>query len=319
MVDLSFFLSPPTDLSLPILLIVAAVLGILHGATPDEHTWPITFSYSIGSYSSRGGMKAGFVFSAGFTVQRAILTMLGFAGLAAIYQQYNLDGIVYVCVGIAMFAAGWYLLRGSDLHVPFDRAMERAFGRFLGNHTHHSTVAERKPLPESEVRQTSLRMALVHGFIAGWGVGGFAAILVFALAPQAPNIGWAALIGAMFGLGTMLMQIVTGALFARLARLKRLSESQVQRIGRRTAARTLYLGGLAFILIGAVIAVLPSLESFAIATGNPVPNLNSIGIAFLLIVTVVGVIGGTSLWRAYREAKDGGSAARPPTQDPGSS
>jgi len=41
---------------------------MLHGITPDEHTWPITFSYAVGEYSTRGGMKAGFLFSLGFTI-----------------------------------------------------------------------------------------------------------------------------------------------------------------------------------------------------------------------------------------------------------
>ncbi len=41
-------------------LITVFLMGMVHGITPDEHTWAITFSYSIGSYSTRGGMRAGF-------------------------------------------------------------------------------------------------------------------------------------------------------------------------------------------------------------------------------------------------------------------
>lgn len=76
-------LNPPAGLTLLTILSVAFILGLLHGATPDEHTWPITFSYAVGSYSTKRGMKAGFVFSLGFMVQRALLTTLGFLGLAA--------------------------------------------------------------------------------------------------------------------------------------------------------------------------------------------------------------------------------------------
>jgi hypothetical protein len=246
-------------------------------------------------------MKAGFVFSSGFTLQRSIPTALGFLGLATMYTVYNLDGPVYIAVGVPMFVAGWYLLRGSDIHLPLDRAMERLFGRFFQGHSHDTYVAERSPLPESEVKPVPLRMAIVHGFVAGWGVGGFAVIIVFVLAPQMPNVGWAALVGTMFGLGTMVKQIITGALFARLARLKKLTLAQVQRIGRRTAARTLYIGGLAFAGIGALVAATPSIESYAISTGNPIPNLDSLGLAFVLIVSVVGIIGGYSLWKGYQE------------------
>jgi hypothetical protein len=50
------------------------LFGLLHGILPDEHTWPITFNYAIGSTSGREGMKAGFYFSAAFTGQRACLS-----------------------------------------------------------------------------------------------------------------------------------------------------------------------------------------------------------------------------------------------------
>src|SRR5487761_861783 len=143
--------SSPAGLTIPVILAIGFILGLFHGATPDEHTWPITFSYSVGSYSSRGGARAGLVFSTGFTIQRSILTALGFLGLAAVYAAYNLDGYVYVAVGFVMFVAGWYLLRGTDIHLPLDQAMERIFGRFFKDHTHH-TYAAGQPLPEeSEV------------------------------------------------------------------------------------------------------------------------------------------------------------------------
>ncbi|MEM1724680.1 MAG: hypothetical protein QXW71_02755, partial [Thermoplasmata archaeon] len=92
---LSFLLSPPHGLLLWEILIISFFLGLLHGITPDEHTWPITFSYAVGSYSTKGGMKAGFLFSLGFTLQRSFLTFLGYIGLATIYLKYNLDGPVY--------------------------------------------------------------------------------------------------------------------------------------------------------------------------------------------------------------------------------
>lgn len=295
MIGLGFFLTPSTGLSVLLILIIAVILGMMHGITPDEHTWPITFSYSIGSYSTRGGMKAGFVFSAGFTLQRAILTTLGFVGLAAIYEKYNLDGYVYMVVGFVMFIVGYYLLKGTDLHLPLDK--------LFGGGIHHSTKAERIPIQEVEnaVKPIPLRMALVHGFVAGWGVGGFATIITFVLAPQMPSIYYAALVGAFFGLGTMLMQIIIGMIFANLMRLKKLTTDQIKYVGRSTAARTLYLGGIAFALIGALIAAFPVLDNIALSTGNPIPNLNSIGVATVLVILVVGVIGFGNLYKGYRE------------------
>ncbi|MDE2274517.1 MAG: hypothetical protein KGL00_10010, partial [Gammaproteobacteria bacterium] len=55
--------NPVVGLGPGIALLTAFFLGLIHGITPDEHTWPITFSYSVGSYSSRGGMRAGLLFS----------------------------------------------------------------------------------------------------------------------------------------------------------------------------------------------------------------------------------------------------------------
>ncbi|MDG6989836.1 MAG: hypothetical protein JRM99_00230, partial [Nitrososphaerota archaeon] len=244
MFDLNSILHPGSGLAIPVVLGIAAILGMLHGLTPDEHTWPITFSYSVGSYSSRGGMKAGFMFSSGFTVQRTILAALGFAGLATVYETYNLDGYVYVLVGIGMLLAGYYLLKGTDIHVPLDRV--------LGGREHHSSKAERVPMHESEdsAKAVPLKMATVHGFIAGWGVGAYASIIVFILAPQMPNIFYAALVGTSFGVGTTLMQIIIGSVFANIMRVKKLSLNQIKYVGRSAAARTLYLGGLAFAAIG---------------------------------------------------------------------
>ena len=304
LLDLLF--SPPTGLTLAEILALAAILGLLHGITPDEHTWPITFSYAIGSYSTRGGMRSGFVFSAGFTSQRAILTTLGYLGLATFLLADHLEGLIYVVVGIVMFLAGSYILRGRYLHLPIDR--------LLGGRAHHSVRAERQPGDEDRPRPVAPRMALVHGFIAGWGIGGYAAILVFVLAPSVGSILLAPLVGVAFGLGTMAMQVILGGVFANLIRRGRMTADQVRFIGQKTAGRTLYFGGGAFVAIGAALAAFPALESAGIATGSPIPNLDFIGVAFVLIVLVVGVIGGGSLVTAYRESRRFGRAA--PTEPP---
>ena len=298
MFDFSSVLHPSSGLTVPVVLGIALILGMLHGLTPDEHTWPITFSYSVGSYSSRGGMKAGFMFSGGFTIQRTILAALGFAGLATIYETYNLDGYVYVFVGIGMFLAGYYLLRGTDVHVPLDR--------LLGGGEHHTTKAERVPMHESDdpIKAVPLRLATAHGFIAGWGFGAYASIIVFILAPQMPSVVYAALVGTAFGIGTMIMQVIIGTLFANIMRVKKLSMDQIKYVGRSAAARTLYLGGFAFSIIGALILSFPIIDNLAVSTGNPIPNLDSIGVASVLVLLTVGVIGFGNLYLGYREIAD---------------
>ena len=289
--DLSFLFSPPEGLTLATILAIAFILGLLHGATPDEHTWPITFSYAVGSYSSKGGMKTGFIFSLGFTLQRAILTTLGFLGLAAFYITYNLNGPVYVIVGVAMFIAGSYVLKGRYIHLPFDCLFCRE---------HHTSRAERIQ-PHETLGNVPPRMALVHGLIAGFGFGAYASIITFILAPQVQSLIYAPLVGVLFGLGTMVMQIIFGAVFARLVGAKKLGEDAVKYIGRSTAGRTLYYGGILFAIIGALIVAFPLLSNLAISTGNSIPNLDSIGVSTILVLGTVGVIGIGSMIRGYRE------------------
>ncbi len=281
---LNYILDPAKGLSLGMVLVISLILGVLHGATPDEHTWPITFSYAVGSYSTKGGVKAGLAFSSGFTVQRAILTTLGFLGLAAIYKEYNLDGPVYVIVGIAMTMAGAYILnKGKYIHLPLDR--------LLHGKKHHTETAERVPLHEAELKKVPLRMAVAHGLIAGWGFGPYAAIITFILAPRLPGLIYAPLPGLFFGIGTTIMQMIFGAIFAGLARIKNISENQVARIGRKTAGRTLYYGGFMFAIIGILIIAFPALDAMAINTGLVIPNLDSFGMATILVLVVVGVFG----------------------------
>jgi ABC-type nickel/cobalt efflux system permease component RcnA len=283
--------SPPEGLTLGTILAISFILGLLHGATPDEHTWPITFSYAVGSFSTRGGMKTGFIFSLGFTLQRALLTTLGFLGLAAFYITYNLNGPVYIIVGIAMFVAGSYVLKGKYIHIPFD---------CLFCKEHHTERAERLQ-PHENLSNVPPRMALVHGLIAGFGFGAYASIITFILAPQVHSLIFAPLVGLVFGLGTMAMQIIFGAVFARLVNARKLGEDAIKYLGRSTAGRTLFYGGILFALIGALIVAFPLLNTLAVSTGNPIPNLDSVGVSTVLVLGTVGVIGIGSMIKGYRE------------------
>ena len=307
MLNLSTILNPPQGLGLSVILLISFVLGLFHGATPDEHTWPITFSYSVGSYSTKGGMKAGFAFSAGFTAQRALLTTLGFLGLAAIYKTYNLDGPIYVVVGLVMFVAGSYILEGRYLHLPFD-SLVHGLVHGWKNHPilswgHHTSAAERIPPHGGHLHGVSMRMATVHGLIAGFGFGAYATIITFVLSPQVPALIYAPLPGLFFGLGTMVMQIIFGAAFSHFAKVKQLTEKDLCYLGRFTAGRTLYYGGLLFAAIGLFVAFFPAIDDLAISTGNPIPNLDAVGVATGLVLAVVGIVGVGSLIKGMGELK----------------
>nr|WP_252901441.1 hypothetical protein [Vulcanisaeta sp. JCM 14467] len=209
-------------------------------------------------------------------------------------MKYNLDGPVYFVVGLVMAIAGSYILRGKYIHIPIDV--------LLGGHQHHTNEAKRIPLHEAHPREVPIKMTIVHGLIAGFGFGAYASIITFVLAPEMPSIWYAPLPGLMFGIGTMIMQVILGAVFGGLLRAKKFTEEEVKYVGRKTAGITLYYGGLVFALVGLLIIFLPQIDAWAISTGIPIPNLDAIDIGFLLVISVVGIIGLYGIIKSYKEA-----------------
>lgn len=274
----------PGHLSLTIGLITALVLGMVHGITPDEHTWPITFSYSIGSYSTKGGMRAGLIFSAGFTLQRMIASELAFLALAGFLMHDAAESIVYIIVGFVMAISGYYILhRGRAIHlIPW---LEK-----LLPHTDDT-----KPVP--------LKLAFLHGVIAGWGTGAFATIIYTVISPTMPSA-WVGFIpGLLFGVGTLLMQVLIGAAFGWWMQRRNLSASSKAFIGRFVSGNTLLYGGVLFMFAGLLGLVVPSVSNWSVTTGIKVHNLDSINFGLVLVVLVVAGVGGISMWIAVRKAR----------------
>lgn len=265
-------------------LITVFLMGIVHGITPDEHTWPITFSYSIGSYSTRGGMRAGLFFSLAFTLQRAIASELAYFALAKILMRQGAEQIVYVIVGLVMLLSGYFILyRHRTLHLfPW---LERL-----------------TPALPTDKEAVPVKLALIHGFIAGWGTGAFATIIYTTISPKMPSPWIAFLPGLFYGLGTLLMQMMIGAVFGRWIESRRLGEKAKAFIGRFVAGNTLFIGGILFSFAGIIELIIPKLANWSIPTGLHVYNLNSINMALLLIIFVVGGTGGYSIFRAMRIA-----------------
>lgn len=286
--------NPGAGMPIGWIVLTAFLLGIVHGITPDEHTWPITFSYAIGSYSTRRGLVSGFIFSAAFTLQRMIGCVLAYLALARWLQSPRVDAVVYVLVGVAMALAGAYILRlGRVFHLHF--LPERLSAPEECHDCEGAIEALHAP------RAVTPSMAAVHGFVAGWGFGAFATILYTTLAPSMPNVAVSWLPGLAFGLGTMVMQVAAGALFGWWMRRRRLPEQVIAEVARRVAGRTLFGGGLAFIVAGIFSLVAPALANWQVATPWQVHNLDHLGLGFLLVVIVVLGIGGTSIVQALRQ------------------
>lgn len=221
------------------------VFGLLHGVLPDEHTWPITFSYAIGGATGRAGMKAGFYFSAAFTVQRMALSELAYLALAPFLLSPAVNGVVYAVVGVVMSAAGAVLIRRNrylHLHlIHYPQAVEESIER-----TAHALMEPRA------AEAPPARWTIVHGLIAGFGFGGFSLFINTVAAPAMPGPWLGFVPGLLFGLGTMTTLVIISALLgASLRRARSLSETDIKRLGAQTGGRTLFFGGILFTLAGA--------------------------------------------------------------------
>ncbi|HVA39745.1 MAG TPA: hypothetical protein VNF49_03720 [Candidatus Binataceae bacterium] len=228
------------------------LFGLMHGILPDEHTWPITFSYAIGGGSGAQGMRAGIYFSAAFTVQRMLISELSYLALAPILRSAAVNAAVYVVVGVAMSLAGWLLLRRQryvHLHL-------------LGHH--HETPREMDTSTAILTRRHAgcapgaglpLRWTLIHGFIAGFGFGGFALFVNAVAAPAMPSAWLGFVPGLLYGAGTIVTHAAVSTAFALGLRFAGgLDEAGAQRLGARVGATTLFFGGFLFAAGGIAMA-----------------------------------------------------------------
>ncbi len=261
-----------------IALLYSFLFGLLHGILPDEHTWPITFSYAIGGASGREGMKAGLYFSAAFTLQRAIVSELAYLALAPFLRDPAINGIVYIVVGLAMSVAGAIVLRKNRyLHIHLlghchkeDCEIEQTSQIFTKRHED----------PSGRVVTPPVQWTVIHGFIAGFGFGSFSLFVNTVAAPAMKSPWTGFLPGLVFGLGTMIMLMIVGALFgASLRWLHALTEQEVRRIGSQTGGRTLFFGGILFGAAG--IAAVTGLDHHL-----PLSSEYAIIVLFMIIVAI---------------------------------
>ena len=224
--------------------------GLLHGILPDEHTWPITFSYAIQGASGKKGIKAGLYFSLAFALQRALGSELAYLFLASWLSNSRVNPIVNIVVGGVMVWAGVQMRkRGSYIHL-----------HLLGHHHENSEHLESEgsilthhhresPTDINTQNQFPRRWAMIHGFIAGFGVGPFALFIYTVASPQMPSALFGFLPGLLFGLGTMLMLALLGGMFgSALKTTGKFSAAEIKAIGMLTGSLTLLGGGIVFIL-----------------------------------------------------------------------
>ena len=224
-------------------------LGMLHGIIPDENTWPITFSYSVGAATGRGGMKAGAFFSLAFTTQRAIMSQLVYFAVALFLVSFDrINGPVYFVVGLAMAIAGYLVLKNRVPHVhPFMKFSQED----LAKHVHereYDIRGDEMPVP--------IHWTIIHGFISGFGVdtGIFSTFIYLVTLPALARtglweLGW--LPGTLFGIGTFVVLMLIGLIFGSALQMgQRFGAQRMKAFGRLVGARVLLFGGILFMMLG---------------------------------------------------------------------
>jgi hypothetical protein len=256
-------------------------LGMLHGVVPDEHTWPITFSYSVGAATGRGGILSGTYFATAFTVQRAVMSQLVYFAIAPfLITDQSLNGPVYLAVGIAMAAAGYLILRSRLPHwhpLMWISRRDRA--------KHEGDIKASGAVP--------IHWAMIHGFIAGFGVdvGLFTSFVYLVAVPAIPVAAFGFLPGAAFGIGTLVVLLVIGLLFGgSLQVAKRWGTERVEVFGSRVGAKSLLYGGILFAVAGVL---------FIFGLDNFIPfDLGNVLIFAFMIVIIIPVM--IQTWREVK-------------------
>jgi hypothetical protein len=186
-------------------------------------------------------MLSGMFFASAFTLQRAIMAQLVYFALAS-YLAFDegLNALVYVAVGIAMSLAGYLILSGK---LPSWHPL----ARFLRTHarTHYDEKGASRRVPT--------HWCVIHGFIAGFGVdtGLFTTFIYLVAVPAMPvaYLGFAP--GAAFGFGTLIVLLAIGSLFGGVLQIaKKWGPERIQTFGTRAGARSLFYGGIIFIIAG---------------------------------------------------------------------
>lgn len=225
---------------------------MLHGVIPDEHTWPITFAYSVGTTTGRGGMLSAAFFALAFTAQRAVMSQLVYSAVAIFFVTSDtLNGPVYTVVGAAMAIAGFLILKEKVPHF-----------HFLIRRSSKGTSAQRSNDGKGPISHSPggpavpAHWAMIHGFISGFGVDtGIMTTFVYLTtmpvlaAAGLWEIGW--LPGALFGMGTFTVLMTIGFFFGQTLQVaKRFGATRIAAFGRLVGARVLLFGGLAFVILG---------------------------------------------------------------------
>ena len=201
-------------------LVSVFILGLVHGLTPCEHTWPIIFSFVISQRKwQRGVLAAVFFISPATLVWGAIAGVSGFLGSIIWKESYEI--CVHLGLGGLMIVFGLYIL--SFLKLPH----LHLGGRCLDN----------------DSRKLSLRQLPLYGLVLGFGPC-VPVLMTYAVAAELHNVLLGIFAGLSFGLGTM---IALSGISAILSKSLELAEGKLKKDLSKICAK---ISGLILIIFG---------------------------------------------------------------------
>ena len=192
-----------------VLLLYSFLYGMLHGLLPDEHTSPLP-SATRWAEAAAAGIAGRLLFSLAFTIQRAMASQIAYFVLKPFFNSEQINPYVYLAVGLAMSAAGAILLHRT--------ALARLTGASTSTDAFISGSRKRSRRPSNDRRGASRS----HQVDLGPRISGRIRIRrVYDLhqrhrAPNMPRAWMGFLPGLLFGLGTMVVLLVLGALFGAM-------------------------------------------------------------------------------------------------------
>lgn len=166
------------------------ILGLVHGLTPCEHTWPILFAFTIGVRKTMKGILAAVILALSATIPWIIIGGLcGYFGLIIWKESYEI--YVHLVLGMLMIIFGLYILRF-----------------FKMPHLHLGGCCEKKP------KKLSLKQLPIYGLILGFGPC-VPTLMMYTYAANLHNTILGGVSGLLFGLGTMVSLVIIGGILGK--------------------------------------------------------------------------------------------------------
>ncbi len=158
-------------------LLAVFIIGIVHGLKPDIHTWPITIPYAIGQPNIKKALLTTIVFTGALTLIWTVLSAITSSIYSLIVSPETISPYADIFAGMTMMFVGLIFIRKSK-NEKFEKAPD-------------------------------FKYIWIHGIGAAFG-GDFFIVLILVIALSGifinPSMGF--LVGLLFGLGSMVSQLI---------------------------------------------------------------------------------------------------------------